>query len=249
MLTCEACERLIVDALYDELDSAQQKKLDRHLESCRICRDLLAELQAAGRTLEQHGLTAGRFHDVAERAGLDELWDAMQPALDQVDAERYRHVSRRRFAPYLTGALAAAAGLLTLILLFDLGIQNGDLTLETGQPVATAEPSDAELLNYLRRAEAMLMAVANAQSRNEAGVPIRQNFARNMAQEAGVLTAGMEDSFSSGQSRLLKDIEYMLMQIANLEEGNMEEGVQLLQGYIEENNILFRIRLMEMRES
>jgi hypothetical protein len=104
-------------------------------------------------------------------------------------------------------------------------------------------------MNYLRRVEAMLMAVANAQARNGAGVPIGQTFARSLAQEAGMLTNSMESRRSSGQTRLLKDIEFMLMQMANLEEGNMDEGVRLLQGYIEANNILFRIRLIAMRES
>jgi hypothetical protein len=78
-------------------------------------------------------------------------------------------------------------------------------------------------------------------------VPVQQTFARDMALQANFMSNDMNDSFSSGQSRLLRDIEFMLLQIANLDESNMEEGVQLLQQYMEDNSVLLKIRLMEMR--
>lgn len=248
MLTCEACEKLLVDALYDELNSAQQKQLDGHLKHCRACRDLLAELQAASRTLDKNGLGAGRADGIHERGGQNELWDAIQPALAQADAERYRQLPRRRLVPYLTGALAMAASLLVFVFLIDPVTQTGNPATAVTQSASPTGPGNAELMNYLRRVETILMAVANAQSVNGRSVPVKQDFARDMAQQAGVLTNSRED-FSAGQARLLKDIEFMLMQIANLEEGNMDEGVRLLQGYIEDNSILFRIRLINMRKS
>ena len=248
MMTCEVCEKMLADALYDVLESAQQKQLDRHLANCRVCRELLAELQAASRALEESGLSRNSVDHVPEPA-LDELWETLQPTLDQADAERYRQLSRSRLAPYLAGALAMAASLLVFVLLFNPGAQRTNPAAETAQATSGTEPGNAELMNYLRRVEIMLMVVANAQERDGPGVPIGQAFARSLAQEAGVLSNDRDANLSAGQARLLKDIEFMLMQIANLEEGNMNEGVRLLQGYIEANSILFRIRLIDRRES
>jgi len=256
MLTCETGERLLADALYDALDTDRQNRLERHLKHCRACRRLQSELEAANRTLVENGLCAGRCDDIPERAGLDALWERLQPALDRADAERYRQLPRSNsfvrpsaLLPYLAGALATAASLLVFVLVFDLSLQKTDPGSDMAQSISATEAGDAELMNYLRRVETMLMAVANAQSSNEAAVPVQQTFARTMALEAGALTTNHEESIKSGQSRLLKDIEYMLMQIANLDDDNLEQGVLLLQSYIEENNILFRIRLMEMRQS
>jgi hypothetical protein len=252
MITCEVCEKLLADALYDVLESAQQQQLDRHLATCPACHQLLAELQTASRILEESGLTRDCIDYVPEQKP-GTLWETIQPSLDQADAERYRQLSRpfprSHFIPYLTGALAMAASLLVFVFLSGPYTQNANPGLETVQAAPSAAASNAELLNYLRRVETMLMAVANAQARNGKSVALEQTFARILAQEGGVLTNRIENNNSAGHTRLLKDIEFMLMQIANLEDDNMDEGVRLLQDYIEANNILFRIRLIDMRAS
>lgn len=249
MLICEDCEVLLADAVYADIEEPQRSRLQQHLDQCQACRQLKAEMEMATTLLSANGLAADRYDDIPERVGMDALWDSLQPALDQADAERFRHRPRIHIAPYLTGALAMAASLLLFIFVFDISVQTGEPVEQVAQTPAERQASNAELMNYLRRAETMLMTVANAESRNTSGVPFRQGFARNMAQEAGYMTTNMDERINSGQTRLLKDIEYMLMQIANLDEGNMDEGVRLLQRYIEDNSILFRIRLLEMRES
>ena len=94
----------------------------------------------------------------------------------------------------------------------------------------------------------MLMQVANAESEYGSVLPVQSTTARNMALEANVLTEVDNTSFGSGEKKLLRDIEFMLLQIANLDDSNMEEGVALLQQFLEDNGILFRIRLLELRD-
>jgi hypothetical protein len=69
-----------------------------------------------------------------------------------------------------------------------------------------------------------------------------------MAVEANLLSTSDNYLVNSGQKRLLNDIEFLLLQIANLDEANAAIGVQLLQQYLEDSNILFKIRLLEMRD-
>ncbi len=94
----------------------------------------------------------------------------------------------------------------------------------------------------------MLMQVANAENSNGSVIPVTNNFARNMAIEANFLSTVEDDNVNSGQKKLLKDIEFLLLQLANLDDSNMEEGVALMQRYLEENSVLFKIRLLEMRD-
>lgn len=243
MLNCESSQLLMADALYGSLPQQQDNELQQHLQECESCRTLLAELHADKSVLESHGIASGNFDDIPERAAMDDLWSNIQPGLDNIDAERYR--SRRHFrpAPYLAAAMAVAASVIVFLAVVPD-------TLEESVPASTvARTSDIspELLNYLTRVETMLMSVANANEGSSSVVPVQQSFARDMAMQANYMTDNMDDIFSSGQSRLLKDIEFMLLQIANLDEANMEEGVRLLQQYMEDNSVLLKIRLMEMR--
>ncbi len=248
MLSCEASQLLIADGLYGDLPAGQQQALQQHIEHCQHCRELLDDLQAGKNYLEAQGLASGNFDDIPERVQLDSLWENIEPALDSIDADRYRNQARRfRPAPWLATGMVMAACLLLFISILPIGPQT-----ETGGGAGVSELASnqaiaPELLDYLNRVETLLMTVANTEANNTAMVPVQQTFARDMALQANFMSNDMNDSFNSGQSRLLRDIEFMLLQIANLDESNMEEGVQLLQQYMEDNSVLLKIRLMEMR--
>lgn len=243
MLNCESCQLLLADALYTELGDAQAMQLHRHLQHCEDCRRLADDLQGNKNFLEGQGLASGNFDDIPERVRLDNLWENIEPALDSIDAERYRQQSRFRPAAWIGAAVAMAGS----IVLFFAMLPAGNQPMQSPDALASRNEVAPELLNYLNRVETLLMTVANTESNNTTMVPVQQTFARDMALQANFMTNDMDDSFNSGQSRLLKDIEFMLLQIANLNEANMEEGVQLLQQYMEDNSVLLKIRLMEMR--
>lgn len=243
MLSCERCQELIADALYDALDVSQQLPLQSHLEKCADCRRLHAEMREAIDALKAQDVSSGLYDDIPERVALDTLWENLQPELNRIDAERYRALPRQRTQRMIGMSLALAASLALLIAILPLLSRNDVVAPE---PVANALISP-ELMDYLTRAEVMLLLVANAETQNVSAVPIRQTFARDLALEANVLNTNMQRTINSGQSQLLQDIEFLLLQIANLDSSNMEQGVQLLQQYLEENSVLFKIRLLEMR--
>jgi|GEM_PF-1942285 len=249
MLNCEATQLLMADALYAPLPKEQDHDLQQHLDSCADCRELMLTLQADKNVLESSGIAGGNFDDIPERAGLDDLWRNIEPALDSIDAERFRQRAHFRPAPYIGAAVAIAASVLVFFSVLSVPVVGPENTQPASPPNSVAQSTQIspELLSYLTRVETMLMSVANAESIDNNMVPVQQTFARDMAMQANFMTNNLDDSFSSGQSRLLKDIEFMLLQIANLDESNMEEGVQLLQQYMDDNSVLLKIRLMEMR--
>ena len=243
MLNCESSQLLMADALYASLPEAQNDELQQHLLECDSCRELMEQLQNDKTVLETHGIASGNFDDIPERAALDNLWNNIEPALDRIDAERYRSRPHFRPAPYVAAAMAIAAS----VIVFFSVVPTTPEQLAPANTVARTSEISPELLNYLTRVETMLMSVANSEGSNNNVMPVQQNFARDMAMQANFMTNNLDNSINSGQSRLLKDIEFMLLQIANLDESNMEEGVQLLQQYMEDNSVLLKIRLMEMR--
>lgn len=246
MLSCEDSQLLIADVLYTDLTPDRHALLREHLEDCGACRELLHDLQESKTCLEMRGVAGGNYDDIPERAALDTLWDKLQPQLDSIDADRARHQARYNIKPYLGIATALAA---SVIVFFSVLPTTTEQSAPAGE-VSQSSSVNPELMRYLSRVETMLMSVANAETTstdNAALVPVQQNFARDMAMQANFMTNNLDDSFNSGQSRLLQDIEFMLLQIANLDESNMEEGVRLLQQYMEQNSVLLKIRLMEMR--
>lgn len=243
MLSCDNCQQLIADALYDALDATQQQKLESHLQECASCREQYAEIRRAIDTLQAQEVGSGLYDDIPERVAMDTLWDRLQPELNRIDAERYRALPKQRNHRLIGMGLALAASLALLVAILPL-VSNNE---ETAPPATASNLISPELMDYLTRAEVMLLLVANAETQSVSAVPIRQTFARDMALEANILNTSMQNNLNSGQSRLLQDIEFLLLQIANLDSSNMEQGVQLLQQYLEENSVLFKIRLLEMR--
>ncbi len=244
MLNCESCEILMGDALYEQLDELLEKKLHEHLDSCEQCHGVMQELSNANKQLIATGISSGIFNDIPERASLDNIWDRLEPSLNQIDAERFRDLHKWRISPRVATMLAIAASVILFV-----SITSIDLTNSSTEPEIAASPlTSPELMSYLNRAQVPLLVVANAESENVSIIPIGQSFARDMAFEASLLSTSMDDSSSSGQRKLLRDIEFLLRQIANLDESNMAEGVALLQSYLEQNSVLFKIRLLEMRD-
>lgn len=244
MLNCESCRDVMADALYDPPDEGVDAALKTHLASCGECRAIYKELSAATEHLRQAGVSGGDFEDIPERASLDDLWQRVEPALDRIDAERYHRLAKRNPAPWIAAITALAA---TLIVFISVTVPGVDEAVP--QPrIVSDQGVSPELMSYLDRAQVMLMQVANTESANVSGIPITQAFARNMALEANLLNIGRDREFNSGERRLLREIEFLLLQIANLDNDNMHEGVTLLQRYLEQNSVLYRIRLMEMRD-
>lgn len=253
MLSCDSVHSLMVHALYLPDSEQLPARLARHLENCASCREEFAELRQARLLLESVGMKHDNFDDIPERVSLDGMYDRLSSELNRIDAQRYHAQSRRGLAPWSVAVGALAASLLifvtSYIVLSSKELTPAELPMEAAfSEITNPAVSNTELMNYLSRAQVMLMQVANAEPEYGSVLPVQSKTARNMALEANVLTAVDSNSFGSSEKKLLRDIEFMLMQIANLDESNMEEGVALLQQFLQENGILFRIRLLEMRD-
>lgn len=241
-MKCESCQIKMTDAVYDNNDLLSDSVLNTHLEQCLECREYLSELQASVASLKSQGISNQNFDDIPQRAQLDVLWEELQPALDKVDAEKFRQLPKKSYKAVAASFIAIAASLVVFIGV--LQSPNSPIT----QPNVADNSINPEVMNYLDRAQVMLLQVANSSSPQAMDIPLSQSFARDMALEASFLNGDNNSRVNSGQRKLLKDIEFLLTQIANLDESNAALGVDLLQSFLEEKNILFKIRMLELRE-
>ena len=206
MLNCESCEILMTDALYEQLDEMLEKKLHEHLDSCEQCHAVMQELSNANAQLIAAGVSSGIFNDIPERASVDDIWEQLQPSLNEIDAERFRALHKWRISPRVAAVMAIAASVILFV-----SVTSIDLTNSSTQPeIAASQLVNPELMSYLNRAQVPLLLVANAESDNVSIIPIRQAFARDMAFEASLLSTSIDDTSSSGQRKLLRDIEFLL---------------------------------------
>lgn len=241
-MNCESCQIKITDAVYDSDELLNDSALNAHLANCAECREYLQELEKSIASLRAEGISNRNYADIPQRAELGSLWEELQPALDKIDADKFRQLPKKPFGAVAGSLLALAACL--VIFVGVLQQPSPDIV----EPTIADNTVNPEVMNYLDRAQIMLLQVANSSAPQAMDIPLSQTFARDMALEASFLNSDNNSSVNSGQKKLLKDIEFMLTQIANLDESNAALGVDLLQQFLEEKNILFKIRLLELRE-
>ena len=241
MLTCEGCQMLLADSLYERLSTVEQQNLDEHLVGCAECRLLQQELNDS--TIKLRAATDAH-HEQAP--ALDDLWGKLEPRLDRIDAQRYRHLADRGWRRWSGGMLALAASLvLAVTVVFQSGNQPA---APAAVPSLTARTTAPEFENYLDRAQAVMLLLANAEQAGSSGIPLDRDYASLMAIEARLLNAGLGRELSASQQKLLSDLEFLLVQFANMDEDNLEDGLAMLRLYLQDNTVLFRMNLARMKQ-
>ena len=253
MLKCEAAQQLIADRLYEALDAADESALAAHLEHCASCREVQQELHGALGMLRRAEMDSARaeFRTGAEPE-MASLWSTLQPELDRIDAQRYQQLKKdHQRHRWITGmaiaaSLALAVSLLTVFRpVTPMPVEQASIPQES----ATQDLTSAEYRDFLNRAQVALLSLANSEPGSNASLPFAREQAGFMAQEASLLNTGLNDSLSLSQLQLLNDIQYLLLQYANLEDGDLASGLQVLQLFLNNNTLLFKLNLAEMREA
>ncbi len=244
-MDCQTCRTQMPDALYDTFSDNQQAAFQHHLEGCRICLEEYRQLSQTLVLIEQEW-------NQDEIEPPDDVWTRLEPQLDEVDRSKQRH----RFANKGLFALAA-------LLLLSLGLKwwpNSDNPSEIDsittsahhQTHLAAKTQPPALAHYLAKTQPLLLAIANQRGTATATgfeLGYERGLATNLAMEALDLGEALPGRRNRRDRALLEDIRYLLLQVANLEETQYGAGMVLAREVLEEETILFRINLFELRDS
>jgi hypothetical protein len=249
-----AVQQLFYDFLHNELDDTDRRTVEQHLATCKRCSDELDELQKALAILPRPASQPDS--DMGE-----EFWRSLSTRIERqlrlqrvprrrtgaalLDRVRWLVTLRPAYAYTFGGALAT---LVVAILFFrsqpDPPVRiadREDVPVQT-QILPTATESQQRISDYFHKSKVLLVGIANLKTDDEQQIDLstEKSLSRNLVQEARLL---QQQPLDGRSARLMRDLEKIMIELANLEEANDLPNVELIRSGIHQENLLFKIRM------
>lgn len=219
-MKCDQMPELLISLLYNELDSSQEKTVQKHLKSCAYCRQSFQELQSTTRMLKQWEPEDPRFHHVF----------ITEPE------HRWRFVKNRLtglgWAPKLAiGLSAACISVLFILALFNFtaDYKNGDLHVsfsffKSGNQESAAEMSKLVDARHQETLAAVAELIRESQDQQEQEYDMKltrliENFEQKRRQDLMMVGQGLEGMHLSNEGRYYETRSMLnnLIKLANME--------------------------------
>ena len=255
MKGCKTSKRLMVDALYQELNPDQQKQFEEHLSQCSQCAAEYERLSWTLKVMDQRELP-----DVQP-----DYWQDYWARLSERLPDRPRKIVwpewRSWLPPLAVPGRPALVPVAAALLLIATGIFIGRTTIlrVPGQgapmqatvfdPGLIAEFNDLAS-SYLERSKIVLMGLNNFNPRLDDPNALNISSHRHLSQE--VLRQGRalrNHQVATADPRLqflIDEIERVLLQVANSGGDDPMWTIRMAQEGIDKNSILLRITLVEI---
>jgi hypothetical protein len=262
--------RRVKNMLYDfhrqALDPAEEQIVRDHLGRCGSCAADLEELAAVCSMVPGAGeLPSGTLPDEywqefaagVGRRILEESGESPRPAV--TPARLLPLFDRRWILGAVSGAAFVAACVAAVILFRPAAPQPGSKSPGAGSsspeipavtatevdPAGVAPEFDAERMHeYFRKSKVLLVGLANIHTEPEEEIDLsaERRASRSLVREARYL---QDQPLDHRSARLIGDLQKILIELANMKDRNGAPEVQILQGGIHRENLLFKIRMAE----
>ncbi|MFC1583675.1 anti-sigma factor family protein [Candidatus Neomarinimicrobiota bacterium] len=258
MKGCRTCKRLMVDALYHELNSRQQKTFDQHLVSCSICAAEYEQLSWTLKVMDHRQIPA------IDTDYWQNYWARLSDRLPEKTPRVFWPDWRSWFPPVAFPGRPALIPLIAALLLIATGIFIGRTTLLHGPGPGAAiqatvfDPSLISEFNelassYLERSKMVLMGLDNFDPRSDDPAALNVSRHRDLSQELlhqGRMLRNHQVAAADPRLQILIDeIERVLLQVANSSGEDPMWTVRMAQEGIDKNSILLRITLEEIGQT
>jgi hypothetical protein len=261
MNKCREFRDMFVEALYEDLPSEKQKLFDRHLQQCEKC---ASEYKKMEETL--------KVMDKKTRPDMDpDFWDDYWGKLESRIKKEYEPAPKpvrwwnnlgSIFNQAPRWAFHAVAAMMLIVVGIFIGrefFSPGEMGIQPGQQMVQAgnQAQDLEFVqrtqNYLQRSKIVLLGLVNFDPETEdpygLNLPYRKQLSRELANEAKIIRAGLENSRQRQLQELVSDLEVILLQIANLESEHDMSAIEFVKEGVESRGIMLKINLTEIRRS
>ncbi len=253
-MNCGSVKRNLIAYVYEELKTDDRKKFENHLKECPKCAVMVEETRGTLGVVD-------RYERPEISANLENLsWKEMK--LSGGSSEKSSLPSRllstvqNSFhmpspAAMMKGAALILAGLFIGWMVF---APSTDMNyMQTGQPDGTdlVRVSAEERANrVLDKSKVLLLGIANFDVKTEDASVLNLGRGRAMSaqllKEVNYLKGELDPAKEARLRELITDLEFILVQLANMESENDIEGIEILQSGIENRGLMLKIDLNEL---
>lgn len=239
-MRCKNYRENIILYLYGELSDQKARRLERHLETCAECAQDLAYTRAVFHLMEEADT------EVQPQADWEKCWGSIRSGIQEEIPKKKPAALFPRWVP------AAAA----IVLVFALGIYLGRFwpssqpemaAQEEGavQDEGTSSFTQATLVQHFESLKPLLIDYANyAAAENEDNkIVVDRSIVRNLLVQ-NYLLLRMVAKDNPEAAELLEDIDLVLREIKNLENGDPDAS-RMIRDLIQHRKILFKIDVLQ----
>lgn len=255
MISCKKIKRLFPKAINNELSGREMKLLNKHLENCSACKDELAGLQHTLETMKTYKSPE------PEKQFIDDLWINILPELKKeppgqsstritIIKSIIEFIIPRSPAYQIAGAVSILIiGILIGRYVFS---NNGFINTIPSNKAAISGTNviQAKAENYIDRSKVLLMGLMNfdpaIDDAETINLQMQKSISRELLTYAADLKSGMNQSSQNNLKELITDLEFILLQIANLESEQDIAGIELVKQGVDRRGIFLKINIHEM---
>jgi hypothetical protein len=257
MKECRNYERLFEKALYNELTRTEENIFMEHLNSCSSCRMKFQELKETLIELKKY-----RRPEPDENF-MNNFWRTLQPKLAvKKSAQKnlwsdliYFFRSDFKWKYQLAGGIALLViGLIIgKYFLAERGDKNQSFVPGKSELAVNEAKTDLVAARYIERSKILLLGIVNFDPSKDDTETINlshiKNISKKLASEAPALKADLKEPSQQQLKRLVSNLQLILLQIANLEEKNNVDGIELIKEGVSSQNIFLKINIQQLQES
>lgn len=247
---------LLYDYVADELSAADKQKVEQHLSTCSKCSNELTELQHTITLLtDAKSEVPGNSRDEAFWASLtrsveEEIRELPRPkpSLLMGVFEKIRLLFSLR-PGYAYAIVGSAVAILLAAVLFPWSKPEPEQfavrQAQSDSSLVLAHAKNQERIGeYFRRSKTLLIGIANLKTdrQSDLDLSLERKVSRDLIRETRFIKY---QPINNRTEKLVRDLEKILIELANTEEDIDLPNVELIRSGIHQENLLFKIRMAE----
>ena len=262
MKTHRTIQKNLFGFLKDELSSKDRVAVEKHLNSCRVCS---AELQSMRETMD---MVTQKLQRPSERRS-ELYWQQFAEKVERRIQAEPQEAGSESFLGRLLDLLSDnrkpfSFGFASALTLTAVAFAVWSFWIKAPAPDEIASDSSAHRApaniqktamevraeDYLERSKILLIGIMNTDAQSLVGskafLDRQRDISRTLVRESQEISSGLTDPSQQRLRELVSDLGMILVQIANIESAHGVQGVEIVQGGVERNGILFKMNLEEI---